>query len=253
MGSGRCNRLRRRGAGAFRVTTAIIEIRGLTYDYPDGTSALAEVHLRVDTNERIAIVGANGAGKSTLLRHIAGLVPSRGCVLVEGCDPSRRKNPMDIGRVGLVFQDPDDQLFCTTVGEDVAFGPRNQRLADNVVAERMRRALADVGLGGLERRVPHHLSLGQKKRVAIAAVLAMSPRVLALDEPTGHLDPRGRREIAELLAAIGGTQIVATHDFDLARRLCNRAVVMKDGRIVAEGSCSDVLADAGLMARADLV
>lgn len=230
-----------------------MEIRGLTYEYPDGTPALADIHLRIGTNERVAIVGANGAGKSTLLWHIAGLLPSRGRVLVEGCDPSRRKSPADIGRVGLVFQDPDDQLFCTTVGEDIAFGPRNQGLGDHVVAERMRRALADVGLGGLERRMPHHLSLGQKKRVAIATVLAMSPRVLALDEPTGHLDPRGRREIAELLAKIGGTQIVATHDFELARRLCNRAAVMKDGRIIAEGACSEVLADAGLMARADLV
>ncbi|MCL4235225.1 MAG: energy-coupling factor ABC transporter ATP-binding protein [Deltaproteobacteria bacterium] len=232
---------------------AVVEIRGLTYEYPDGTPALADIHLRIGTNERVAIVGANGAGKSTLLWHIAGLLPSRGRVLVEGCDPSRRKSPADIGRVGLVFQDPDDQLFCTTVGEDIAFGPRNQGLGDHVVAERMRRALADVGLGGLERRMPHHLSLGQKKRVAIATVLAMSPRVLALDEPTGHLDPRGRREIAELLAKIGGTQIVATHDFELARRLCNRAAVMKDGRIIAEGACSEVLADAGLMARADLV
>ncbi len=235
------------------MTIAIVDIRGLTYNYPDGTPALGDICLRVDAGERLAIVGANGAGKSTLLWHIAGLLPSRGRVSVEGCDPSRRANPEDVGRVGLVFQDPDDQLFCTTVGEDVAFGPRNQRLNDDLVEERTRRALADVGLAGMERRVPHHLSLGQKKRVAIASVLAMSPRVLALDEPTGHLDPRGRREIAELLARIGGTQIVATHDFDLARRLCDRAVVMKDGRIIADGTCLDLLSDVELMAGADLV
>ncbi len=235
------------------MTEPVVQIDGLTWRYPDGTAALDDVHLVVECGERLAIVGANGAGKSTLLWHIAGLLPSTGRVRVEGVDPAARRGPGDVGRVGIVFQDPDDQLFCTTLGEDIAFGPRNQGLGEADIEDRVRRALADVGLAGMERRVPHHLSLGQKKRAAIAAVLAMRPRLLLLDEPTGHLDPRGRREIAELLASIGGTQIVATHDFDLARRICDRVAVMHAGRIVAEGSCLEVLADRDLLMRADLV
>lgn len=223
----------------------VLAIKNVTYVYPDGTRALEGVSLTVREGERVAILGANGAGKSTLLLHLNGtLTPTAGTVTVAGLPTATRKSRRCVReRVGMVFQDPGDQLFCPTVREDVAFGPRHQGLAGEALEERVAGVLQQVGMPGVETKSPFHLSLGQKKRVALATVLAMRPWVLALDEPTANLDPRGRREIADLLANLPGTMVLITHDLAVARRLAQRAVVLGNGRVVADGSPDAVLAE----------
>jgi len=226
----------------------VIDIDRLSYTYPDGTAALREFSLRVETDERVALVGANGAGKSTLLLHLNGLFTSS-AVRIDGMEVTSANLKEVRRKVGLVFQNPDDQLFCPTVGEDVAFGPLNMGLEADEVKRRVTEALARVGLRGSEARSAHHLSIGQKKRAALAAVLAMRPEVLVLDEPTSNLDPRGRRELRELLLEIGGTQLIATHDFEFALPLCGRAVMLNGGRCVADGPADEVLGDKTLLDR----
>ncbi len=229
-----------------------IEARGLRFRYPDGTAGLDGIDLHVAHGERVALLGPNGAGKTTLMLHLNGLLTGTGELEVAGLPVERGTLPQLRERVGLVFQDPDDQLFMPTVGEDVAFGPLNLGLAREEVAARVRDALAAVRMDGAHDRSPHLLSMGERRRVAIATVLAMRPWLLVLDEPSASLDPRGRRELLEVLAGIEGTMLLATHDIPLAAELCERAVVLDAGRIRADGSCRDLLADRDLLAAHDL-
>lgn len=229
--------------------TAVLEVAGLRYRYPDGRRALDGVDLRVDAGERVALLGPNGAGKTTLILHLIGLLePQGGTVEVSGL-AVRAPNLVEVRRrVGVVFQDPDDQLFLPTVRQDVAFGPANLGLRGGELDARVDRALDAVGLPGYGDRVPHHLSHGERRRVAVATVLAMEPDVLVLDEPTSNLDPAGRRELAELLLGLDVTVLVVTHDLPFALQLCPRSAVLSAGRIVADGPTPRLLADGALLA-----
>lgn len=225
----------------------ILALTGVSYNYPDGTPALRDVSLTVAPSERVALIGPNGAGKSTLLLQLNGLAGAHPGIVVDGLPLQRQTLKQIRQRVGLVFQNPDDQLFCPTVFDDVAFGPRNLGLDEDAVAERVHAALADVGMTGYDRRCAYHLSVGQKRRVALATVLAMRPALLALDEPSSNLDPCGRRLLIELLASLPQAQLIATHDLALVRALCGRAVLLAEGRKIAEGAPGELLADQALL------
>jgi len=225
-----------------------VEVTELHFTYSDGVKALNGVNLTVYRGEKVALLGPNGAGKSTLLLHLNGILRGNGQVRIAGV-PLRPDNVAQVRRqVGLVFENPDDQLFSPTVLDDVAYGPLYMGLPREEVLQRARRALAQVGMAAFEARPPHHLSLGQKKRVAIATVLAMAPAILALDEPTTGLDPGARRELIELLRMLPQTMIVSTHDIPLVRDLLPRTLVMDGGVIVADGDTSAILSDAALLA-----
>jgi len=230
-----------------------VEVSGLRFRYPDGSEALRGVSFAVEAGQCVGLIGPNGAGKSTLLWHLNGLLPDDlpedGAVRIFG-QPITRHNVGEIRRqVGLVFQDPDDQLFCPTVYEDVAFGPEQMGLAAAEIAARVKKALEQVGLSGFEKRSPHHLSGGEKRRVCLAGVLACDCSILLLDEPTGGLDPRGRREFKALLRDIPATRIIATHDLELVAEMCARVLVLDGGIIVADGPAAQVLSDEQLMLR----
>lgn len=226
----------------------LLELRDLRYVYPDGTTALRGVSLRLAEGEKVAVVGLNGAGKSTLLLHLNGVLRSTsGAVLVEGAPVSNATVRRIRARVGMVFQDPDDQLFSPTVFEDVAFGPLHMGLAEAEIRSRVSRALEQVGMSGFERRMPHHLSLGQRKRVAIATVLAMDPVLLALDEPSAGLDPRARRSLIALLRALPQAMIVATHDLPMVAEAFPRVVVLSEGLVAYDGPSAALLADTALL------
>lgn len=231
------------------MSVPIVEARGLVFDYPDGRRALAGVDLHVHSGERVALLGPNGAGKTTLILHLNGiLLPRQGQVVVAGL-PVARENFTEVRRrVGIVFQDPDDQVFMPTVREDVAFGPANLGLRGEALAARVEAALAAVGITDRADRAPHHLSFGERRLAAIATVLAMEPEILVLDEPSANLDPAGRRELAEVLEGLGLTMLMVTHDLPYALLLCERAVVMNHGAIVADGPIRRILADSALMA-----
>ncbi len=228
------------------MKTAIL-LRGLRYAYPDGREALRGLSLTVGCGEKVALVGPNGAGKSTLLLHLNGLLRGEGEVKVLGMPVIGEEIPHLRAEVGLVFQNPDDQLFSPTVFDDVAFGPLHMGLPAEEVRRRAAWALDQVGMADAAPRMPHHLSLGERKRVAIATVLAMQPRLLLLDEPTAGLDPRARRDLITLLQGLPQTMLVATHDMRLVAQLCNRVVVMDEGEIVADGPADSLLYDAALM------
>jgi cobalt/nickel transport system ATP-binding protein len=226
-----------------------IQITQLTYAYPGGPTALDNVSLAVAAGERVGLVGPNGAGKTTLFLCLSGVLPVKaGVVRLAGLDPAnpaeRRRLPAN---VGIVFQNSDDQIFNTTVLDDVAFGPLNLGVPAEEVRRRVAEALARVGLTGFEPRVPFHLSGGEKRRVALAGVLAMRPDILLLDEPSMHLDPRGRREFIRLLNGLPGTKIIAAHDLELILQTCERALVLDCGRLVAEGPARELLSDPQLM------
>lgn len=228
-----------------------IEIRDLSYRYPNGTLALRNISCLVAEGECVGLIGPNGAGKSSLLLHVNAILPGegRGASAVRIFDQTvSRENLETIRRtVGLLFQNPDDQLFCPTVFEDVAFGPRQAGMAGKALGEHVRRMLERVGMAGAESKSPHHLSQGEKRRVCLAGVLACNPRILALDEPTISLDPRGRREFRALIGALNATTLIASHDMELAAELCDRVLVLDHGVIVAEGPARAVLADEPLM------
>jgi cobalt/nickel transport system ATP-binding protein len=227
------------------------EVRDLRFGYGDAPFALRGVSFSVAPGECLGIVGPNGAGKSTLLLHLNGILPeeppAEASILVDGQPISKASLPEVRRRVGLLFQDPDDQIFCPTVFEDVAFGPAQLGIREPELGRIVRAALAQVRLDGFEQRLPHHLSLGEKRRVCLAGVLACDPRILVLDEPTAGLDPRGRRELIALLASLAATRIVASHDLDMVVALCSRVLVLDRGIVVASGPTAEVLADEALM------
>jgi len=222
----------------------IVEATDLRYRYPGGTEALAGVSFRITHGESVALVGANGAGKSTLLAHLSGcLLPASGRVVIGDTVLTRKTLPLIRRAVGMVFQDPDDQLFMPTVFADVAFGPMNLHLPDDQVRSRVERALATVGMSHVADRPPYRLSGGEKRAVSIATVLAMDPDILVMDEPSSNLDPRARRRLIGLLASFEHTRIIATHDLDMALELCGRTIVLHEGKVAADGPTADLLRD----------
>lgn len=224
-----------------------IEVDRLVFKYPDGTRALDGVSLHIAPGDKVALVGPNGAGKSTLILHLNGILRGEGVVRVAGLDVVEKNFARVRAAVGLVFQDPDDQLFSPTVFDDVAFGPIYQGLAEAQVHARVAQALHAVHMQEFANRVSHHLSVGQKKRIAIATVLAMEPEILVLDEPTAGLDPRGRRELINLLRELPQTMLIATHDLRMVSELLPRTVVMDDGRVVSDGATAALLANEPLL------
>ena len=231
------------------MSAPVLDVRGLAYAYPDGHQALYGVDLHVHRGERVALLGPNGAGKTTLVLHLNGiLMPGAGSVAVSGL-PVVKENVQEVRRrVGIVFQDPDDQLFMPSVRDDVAFGPANLGLRGGELDARVAAALEQVGMAEFADRPPHHLSFGQRRRVAVATVLAMEPEILVLDEPSSNLDPASRRELAEILTGLDVTVLMVTHDLPYAFELCPRSVVLSDGVVVADGPTYDVLTDDALMA-----
>jgi cobalt/nickel transport system ATP-binding protein len=227
-----------------------IDVEGCSFAYPDGRSALQDVSLYVASGEKVALIGPNGAGKSTLLLHLNGLLtPQIGRVRVCGCDVVDGNLGVVRAAVGLVFQDPNDQLFCPTVFEDVAFGPLYQGLPEAEVRARVAAALEAVGMASFAERSSYRLSLGEKKRIALATVLSLRPEILVLDEPSAGLDPRARRSLIRLLGTVHPTLLIATHDLRLVQDLCERVVILDEGRVVADGPTAALLTDATLLAR----
>ena len=228
----------------------IVEVKNLRHAYPDGTVALRDVSFRITHGESVAIIGANGAGKSTLLLHLNGyLAPTAGEIRI-GDFPLTKATLPEIRRtVGMVFQDPDDQLFMPTVHDDVAFGPFNLGLPDEEVERRVQEALEHVGAAHLMNKPPYHLSGGEKKRVAIATVLSMSPDILVMDEPTSGLDPFARRQLMALLRDFRHTKIFTSHDLDMVMDLCERTIVLHEGEIKADGPTGEIFQNEDLLAR----
>jgi len=223
----------------------LIEVRDLRFRYDDGTAALNGVDFRLEAGETVALLGANGSGKATFVMHLNGLLAGEGSVKVCGLEMEKQNIPIIRGKVGLVFQDSESQLFMPTVLEDVAFGLLNRGMSSADAEERARAALETVGMAGASSRAPYHLSAGEKKRVAIAGILAMQPEILVLDEPTTFLDPPGQRALAGLLTNLPQAKILVTHDVAFAHAMCDRAVFFQNGRIAAEGRVEDIVSRLG--------
>jgi len=224
-----------------------IEIDDLSYTYPDGHLALRNVSLIITPCEKVALVGPNGAGKSTLILHLNGILEGKGDLCVAGLPVIKENLGKVRARVGLVFQSPEDQLFSPTVFDDVAFGPMYLGLPQEEVSNRVAEALSVVNMDEYVHRISHHLSMGEKKRIAIATVLSMKPEVLVLDEPTAGLDPHARRSLINLLRDLPLTMLVSTHDMLMVRELFPRMVIMDEGRIVADGPTGSLMEDEGLL------
>jgi cobalt/nickel transport system ATP-binding protein len=235
------------------MTDVAVEVRSLEYAYPDGQPALRGVSFAIEAGTTVGLIGSNGAGKSTLLLHLNGVLQGNsGEVQVHGLTVNA-SHLIEVRRqLGMVFQDADDQLFMPTVEEDVAFGPQNMGLSDVEVPRRVAQALATVSVSHLASRAPYRLSGGEKRAVAIAGVLAMTPRVIVMDEPSAGLDPAARRRLIQLLKGFEHTQLIATHDLDLVQDLCSRVLVMREGRIEADGTPAAIFSDAALLARCHL-
>ena len=226
----------------------VLDVEGLAFAYPDGHQALFGVDLRLQAGERVALLGPNGAGKTTLVLHLNGILTAGAGSVTVGGLAVRKSTLREVRRrVGVVFQDPDDQLFMGSVRADVGFGPANLGLRGDALDARVDAALEAVGMSGFADRPPHHLSFGQRRRVALATVLAMEPEVLVLDEPSSNLDPSSRRELADILRTLDVTVLMVTHDLPYALELCPRSVVLSDGQVVADAPTFDVLTDAALM------
>jgi len=225
-----------------------IEIRGLCYHYQDAV-ALQSVSFTIWGGEKVGIIGPNGAGKSTLLLHLNGLLIGQGSVRIHGLEPQKETLPLIRRQVGLVFSDPEDQLFMPTLEQDVAFGPLNMGLSPRLARERARTALETMGLIGLLDRSSHHLSDGERRRAAIASVLSMDPSIWVLDEPGANLDPKGKRELVSILKGLPGTVILASHDLDLVIQICDRCLLLDRGQLVDDGPSQDLLSNARLMER----
>jgi cobalt transport protein ATP-binding subunit len=231
-----------------RETEPVLHVHDLRFSYPDGRAALNGVTMHVNPGEKVALVGPNGAGKSTLMLHFNGILKATaGRIRVDGMDVVKENLGTIRAKVGLVFQNPDDQLFSTTVYEDVAFGPLHMGYAEAEVRRRVQYALQTVGIADFAARMPHHLSVGERKRVAVATVLAMDPSILVLDEPTAGLDPRGRRSLITLLRDLEATMLVSTHDMQLVAELFERTIVLDGGLVVADGPTRQIMADAPLL------
>ncbi|RJP55668.1 MAG: ABC transporter ATP-binding protein [Anaerolineaceae bacterium] len=225
----------------------ILYVNELHFAYPDGHAALNGVSLKLCEGDKVALVGPNGAGKSTLMLHLNGILRGRGDVEIAGMRLTRDNLPVVRSMVGLVFQSPDDQLFSPTVFEDVAFGPLHMGLPEDEVRARVDAALEAVRMSGYRDRLSHHLSVGEKKRIAIATVLSMQPSLLVLDEPSAGLDPRARRTLINLLRELPITMLVSTHDMAMVKELFPRTVVMDEGRVVADGLTYEILEDESLL------
>ncbi len=231
----------------------MLEIEKLNYAYPDGHQAIRDINLKIEEGESIALVGANGAGKSSLFKLIIGISEIKeGSIKVEELAVGK-KTLKDIRRkVGMVFQNPDDQLFMTKVYDDIAFGPRNELLTEEEVEERVVNALEQLGITHLRDRMPHRLSGGEKRVIAIASVLAMNPRVILFDEPTSFLDPQARRNVINTLDSLKMTKIIATHDLDMALDICDRVIILHHGSVFADGTVKDILLDENLLSQCHL-
>ncbi|MFH1901543.1 MAG: ABC transporter ATP-binding protein [Candidatus Omnitrophota bacterium] len=229
------------------MKSQIIKVRNLQYSYPDGTKALCGVDLDIFEGESVGLIGPNGAGKSTLLLHLNGILQGGSKVEITGLEINNKNLNFIRSKVGLVFQDPEDQLFMPTVFDDVAFGPINLDLKLEEVRGRVKKALQEIGMLDLAERVTHHLSFGEKKRISIATVLSMNPEILVLDEPSSNLDPKSRKDLIELLKKFNHTKIIAGHDLELILDTCGRVIVLDKGRIVTNGDSKEVLSNRSLM------
>lgn len=225
----------------------IIKTNNLKYTYPDGTDALKGINLSILEGGSVGLIGPNGAGKSTFLLHLNGILQGNGKVEIAGLEINSKNLYFIRSKVGLVFQDPEDQLFMPTVFDDVAFGPINMALPKNEVESSVDEALKEVDMKDSIDRVSHHLSFGEKKRIAIATVLSMKPHILVLDEPSSNLDPKHRRKLINLLKGLKITKIIATHDLDLVLETCSRVILLDKGRIVAEGNALEILSNKALL------
>lgn len=225
----------------------ILQVSNLSFSYPDGQVALRNVNLNLCEGEKAALVGPNGAGKSTLMLHLNGILGKNADIAISGLSLDTKNLPSIRALVGLVFQNPDDQLFSPTVFDDIAFGPLHMGLPEDQVYQRVEEALASVGMEGFGDRLSHHLSVGQKKRIAIATVLSMRPQILVLDEPSAGLDPRARRSLINLLRDLTITQLVSTHDLRMAQELFPRMIIMDEGQIVADGPTVELLENESLL------
>ncbi len=226
----------------------IIRIDNLSFCYPDAQQALTDISLTIYQGETVALIGPNGAGKSTLLLHLNGILRSNGVVKVLGRPVDDKNLKWLRSKVGLIFQNPDDQLFSSTVFDDVAFGPINMGYSEAEVWQCVAKALDWVGMTGYEQRSPHHLSVGEKKRISIATVLSMAPEILVIDEPTSNLDPGSKWSLISLLKRLPVTKIVASHDLELVQALCQRTIILDQGQVIADGTTDHILADKPLLA-----
>lgn len=227
---------------------SLIQFKEVCYSYPDGSHALRDINISIEKGDSLAIIGANGAGKSTFLMHFNGILsPSKGSLILEGTPFSQLKTNEIRKRVGMVFQNPDDQIIMPVVYEDVAFGPANMGLPAEEVERRVLNSMEQTGISHLRDKVPYRLSGGEKRAVSIAGVLAMEPEILVMDEPGSSLDARSRRVLIELLKQFRHTKIIATHDLRLVREVCSRTVILKEGRIAADGKTEAVLNDSELL------
>jgi cobalt/nickel transport system ATP-binding protein len=225
----------------------VIEIRELGYSYPDGTTALKDINLNVFENETLGIIGPNGAGKSTFLLHLNGLLQGKGHINILDIELKEKNLKKIRSKIGIVFQDPDSQLFMPTVFEDVAFGPMYMGLSKEDVKNAVTEALDRVDMTWAMDKLSHHLSYGEKRRVSIATVLSMSPEILVLDEPSSNLDPKHRRNLINLLKELKITKLIATHDLDMVFDICTRVVLIDDGKIIVDGNVNDILSDKTLL------
>ena len=231
----------------------MLEIKKLNYSYTDGKKALKDINIKIYDNETIGIVGANGAGKSTLIKTIVGIfLTDQGEIIVDGEKVTKKTLNSIRKKVGVVFQNPDDQLFMNKVYDDIAFGPRNYKLTEEKVKEKVEKVMKELNIEKLKDRSPNNLSGGEKRKVAIATVLSMEPSIILFDEPTSFLDPKGKRILIETLKGINTTKIIATHDLDMVKDNCKRVIVLKEGQVVADGKPKEILNNIEFMEKCEL-